>query len=240
MPRVRIDSDYTNDDHEARDNDVYALAKYRWTLHLLEREFAPEVAVVANIGCGAGTFTAMLAAAGYRVNASEPDPVPFAIAQKRLPDGCTIENKGVLDIEGEGRFDAIVMHDVLEHIEDDAGAVEKLSILLKPGGLLLMSVPAMQSLFGRHDEQLGHYRRYSRSSLRRVLGGSLEVRTVRYFGFLSIPIVWVFSKKLRREYPDVESEGIGVAQRIYGMICDIERRVPEPLGTSLLAVARRR
>lgn len=235
---MRIDAEYTNDDHESRDNDVYALAKYKWTIRILERSLLKGGKVIANIGCGAGTFTGMLANAGHTVYAYEPDPIPFSLAQSRLPAGCTIENKGVFEIEGAHLFDAIVMHDVLEHIEDDAGAVAKLSELLKPGGLLVVSVPAIQGLFGRHDEQLGHFRRYSRRSLSAVLGTCTEVSSVRYFGFLSIPIVWVFSKKLRREYPDVAGGGTSLAQRIYGAICNVEQMVWEPLGTALLAVAR--
>lgn len=236
---MRIDEGYTNEDHEARDNDVYALAKYKWTLRVLSKECASRNVSIANIGCGAGTFTRMLADTGYTVHAVEPDPAPFELALANLPPGCTIENKGLFEIEGSARFDVIVMHDVLEHIEDDGSAVRALSRLLKPGGLLLMSVPAMQSLFGRHDEQLGHFRRYSRKSLRTVLEVSTEVSSVRYYGFLSIPIAWIFSKKLRRDFPDVWGSGeLSLVRRTYGVVCDIERRVWEPLGTALLAVAR--
>lgn len=239
VPEMTVDERYTNVDHGARDNDVYAIAKYRWTLRVLDRAALSSGTLVANIGCGAGTFTTMLAEAGYQVHAVEPDPVPYSLAKSRLPIGCSIENKSVFEIEGESRFDVIVMHDVLEHIEDDEAAARELSRLLKPGGLLLLSVPAMQALFGRHDEQLGHFRRYSKKRLKKVLENSTKIVGVRYYGFLSIPIVWVFSKKLRRDFPDVWGEGnISLVRRLYGVLCGIECRTWEPLGTSLLAVAR--
>jgi 2-polyprenyl-3-methyl-5-hydroxy-6-metoxy-1,4-benzoquinol methylase len=235
-----INHDYTTGDHEARDKDVYALAKYKWTIKRLKNEGPETSSLIANIGCGAGTFTGMLASAGYRVTAFEPDPTAFAIAEKRVPPGCSISTQGLFEIEGKERFNVVVMHDVLEHIEDDRQAVMKLSELMRPGGLLLLSVPALQSLFGRHDEQLGHFRRYSKKSLTKVLGEGLEVIDVRYFGMASIPIVWLFSKRLRRDYPNISTDRVSLAQRLYGALCDAEAQIREPVGTALLAVARKR
>ena len=66
-----------------------------------------------------------------------------------------------------GNYDLVLMLDVLEHVENDETALnEAASTFLKPGGSLLLSVPAGQMLFSRHDELLGHKRRYSPARLR--------------------------------------------------------------------------
>lgn len=71
-----------------------------------------------------------------------------------------------------------------------------------PAGLLLISVPALQFLYGHHDEQLGHYRRYSRTQLGRLLDGFFVIEESRYFGFFLIPLVVLYSSKLlRKPYP---------------------------------------
>ncbi len=87
-------------------------------------------------------------------------------------------------------FDAIVMLDVLEHIADDRGFLRDFVMRrLRPGGRLLISVPAHQALYTQHDVALGHHRRYSQGALRDVLVGSgLAPRTLgSLFGSLLAP-----------------------------------------------------
>lgn len=235
---MKVNQEYTNNDHETRETDVYALAKYKWTLRELRKSRIPKTALVANLGCGSGTFTTMLAEDGFSVYGAEPDKTPFLTALKRLPQGCTVENKGIFEIDGDNRFDVIIMHDVLEHIEDDVAAIEKIRLLLKPDGLAILSVSALQSLFGQHDIQLGHFRRYSKKSLKKVLDSHLQLETTRYFGFLSIPIVLIFSKLLKRDYPEVSADKISALGKTYSLICNLESRIWEPSGTSLLVIAR--
>ena len=187
---MEINSEYTNSDHESRDLDVYALAKYRWTLRALKSLQVPADTQIANIGCGSGTFTQMLADDGYRVYATEPDSAPFEIAKSRLPKNCVIENIGLFDLDDQERFGVVVMHDVLEHIEFHVDAIKKLHSVLLPGGFLMISVPALQSLFGHHDVQLGHYRRYSKKTLKPLVNINFRIKTLKYFGFISIPIVF--------------------------------------------------
>lgn len=235
---MKANLQYTLSDHESRDEDGYAIAKYQWTLRKLSRLSKSRSGRLANIGCGTGTFTQMAAELGYQVDAYEPDPVAFSIASQRLPAGCNVANLGLFDIQGVDQFDLIVMHDVLEHIENDFLAVQKLSLLLKPGGILVISVPAVQFLFGRHDEQLGHFRRYSKTRLSKLLKSNFSIRELRYFGLLSIPIVLTFSRVLRRDYPSTSGNKLGFLHRLYGFICRVEQRIWEPLGTSLLVVCR--
>jgi len=73
----------------------------------------------------------------------------------------------------EGSYSLVLMLDVLEHMEDDLAALrDTVSSLLAPGGWLLVSVPAGQMLFSRHDELLGHKRRYTPARLRALVEGA--------------------------------------------------------------------
>jgi 2-polyprenyl-3-methyl-5-hydroxy-6-metoxy-1,4-benzoquinol methylase len=233
-----VSTSYAAVDHELRESDAYGQGKYRITLRWLRN--SKSGALLYNVGCGGGLFNRMAVDAGFRVEAFEPDPVAFKLARSNRPDHrCALHQFGVDEIEGENVADVVVMHDVLEHIEDDAAVIERLRRLLVADGLLVISVPALPSLFGFHDEQLGHYRRYTRRSLRRVIAEKFEVIRVRYYGFAFIPITAYYSRFKRRPYP-TSSATSGVTSAAFRALCAVEARVPSPLGTSLICLARPR
>ncbi|MEY2432968.1 MAG: hypothetical protein QOC92_2693 [Acidimicrobiaceae bacterium] len=230
-----IDDIYTASDHEFRDDDSYAEAKYRLTLSWL----GPGDGAVRlfNIGCGHGRFNTMAHEAGYRVNACEPDAAASARAQASAPDGCTVYNCGVLELPNDLRADVVVMHDVLEHIDAEAAAVTRVADLLAPGGRLVISVPALPVLFGYHDEKLGHFRRYGRSSLRTALVRHFDIERLRYFGMTLIPVTAWYSKVRRVAYPTASASGGGSLAKVFRGLCRAEERFPTPVGTSLICLA---
>lgn len=118
-----------------------------------------------EIGCGQGAFGARIAGRVHYV-ALEPDPTSYAVAANRIePHGGTVIN-GIHDAIPAGEtFDVVCAFEVLEHIDDDNGALASWVALIKPGGHLVMSVPAFQSRFGPMDIHAGHFRRYSPSEL---------------------------------------------------------------------------
>lgn len=228
------------DDFLAKSGDVYAQSKYRVLLRWMSGRGRLRV---LNAGCGSGELSCLLAAAGHQVVGIDPDPTYIALARDRagsnFPDSeyhvCSIENYG-----GEGDFDAAVSTDVLEHIEDDRSAFAKMAALVRPGGLVLVAVPAGQWLFGFHDEQLGHYRRYSKRSLRTLVSDHCAVTKLRYFGGTLIPVCLAYSRWLRRPYPVGQVGGKpGVVSRVLNGLLAAERRVPLPLGTSVLLCGER-
>ncbi|HEX5275363.1 MAG TPA: methyltransferase domain-containing protein [Candidatus Rubrimentiphilum sp.] len=227
---------YTFDNCLAQRTDRYPQAKRELTRRWLV-PYACDGMTLINIGCGAGDFNAVAHGMGLKVIACEPDEAPFRVAQQEAPDGCSVYNCDLHGLSERGvKGDFVVMHDVLEHIEDDAGAVDILRGLLDPGGRAIVSVPAMQWLFGRHDEELGHFRRYTKGTLANVLSRRFEIVRMRYYGALSIPLVLVFSKLLRREYPRKAGREGAIGQ-IYGALCDFEVGVTFPAGTSVMAEA---
>ncbi len=136
--------------------------------------------------------------------------------------------------------DAITCLDVLEHLDDPVLALRRVAAAAAPGALLLVTVPALPSLWSRWDEVSGHRRRYTRALLRRQLaaGGWRVVRTRSLFSY-AVPPAWV-ARKLGRvqrfEFPRVSP----LLNALLTAAGRLERRLgcPVPLGTSLLATAR--
>jgi hypothetical protein len=88
---------------------------------------------------------------------------------------------------------------VVEHIEDHLQALKNARLLLKKGGNVVILVPAFQSLFNGFDRQLGHYRRYTESSLKNLLeAADFDVVHTRYFNFIGA-LGWYFSGNILKK-----------------------------------------
>ncbi len=236
---LALDDAYTADDHAFRDDDAYAHGKYALTLRWLGPAAGRSL---LEVGCGAGVFTAMAAAAGFRVTACEPDPDAHARALRRAPAGTAVHLAGLDGIAAlaEGPADVVVSHDVLEHIAVEGAAVDRYAELVRPGGVLVLSVPSQPWLFGLHDEQLGHHRRYTRRTLRRALEPRFEIVRLRSYGLTFLPLTLWFSKLARRPYPTQAASSGGVVAPAFRAMCQLESRVPAPIGTALVVEARPR
>ena len=125
---------YTLEDHAARDTDRYAQAKYEITRRWLAGYARPGMTLL-NVGCGSGYFNTIASGMGLRVIACEPDEAPFHLASAAAPAGCAVYHCDMSGLAQRGaRGDFVVIHDVLEHIADDAAAVEVLHSILHPAG----------------------------------------------------------------------------------------------------------
>ncbi len=227
---------YTHEDHEFRDNDPYATAKYELSLRWLAGDGLGGGSLL-NIGCGGGVFNDMADAAGYVVHGVEPDAAAFDLARRRSADRYAVSNRHLLDLTADDAADIVVMHDVLEHIDAETEAVSKVRTLVRDGGVAVVSVPALESLFGYHDRQLGHRRRYTKTTLRRSLSPEFEIRRLRYFGFSLVPLTLWYSRLRQEPYP-TGSVQTGLLSKAMKGLCAFEARVPGPIGTSVLAMVR--
>src|SRR5204862_5299850 len=89
----------------------------------------------------------------------------------------------------ERQFDVALLCDVIEHLDDDVGALREAAQALRPGGVLLVTVPAHAWLWSTLDDVSGHKRRYARRTLRRaIVAAGLEPQIVRHFNALLTPI----------------------------------------------------
>ena len=139
-----------------------------------------------------------------------------------------------------GSFDAIVLINVLEHIDDDAAMLAHLHALLAPGGALLLFVPALQWLFGSLDTLVGHRRRYVKPKLRALIeAAGFDVRDLRYFDALGVLPWYVTGRVIKARLFDERAakiyDAIGVP---LGSLA--ERFAAPPIGKNLLCVAQRR
>lgn len=148
-----------------------------------------------------------------------------------------------------GEFDVVLALDVLEHLDDDAVGLAEAHRLLKPGGLLLVTVPALPSLWGQQDVVSHHRRRYTKGTLRGAFARARLPRPrVTYFNTLLFPLVAAvrWSRPAASATPGVKSDfednRPGLLNDALAAMFAFERhlvwRVPMPVGVSLLAVAR--
>ncbi len=229
------------EDLQARPHDPYARTKYDILIRWLRR---PSGLRVLNAGCGSGELSVRLAELGHHVTGIDPQPEHIELARSRAGAAgsrCTFEVAAIEDYDGAADFDCAIATDVLEHIADDRRAFARLAQLVRPGGQVLIAVPASPWLFGHHDEQLGHFRRYSRQSLVQLVGEFCAVHRLRHFGFSLIPLCYLYSRWLRRSYPVAPPAGLAGKVRelaLNALLC-CDRWLPMPVGTSLLLEAQR-
>ena len=128
----------------------------------------PRGARILEIGCGTGHNLPMLARFGT-VDALEIDPAARAIAGERL--GRPVGDAPLPELPGvaRGAYDLVAVLDVVEHIEDDVAALRAMATLLKPGGKVLIAVPAHQWMWSAHDVVNHHHRRYSKVTLDKAI-----------------------------------------------------------------------
>ena len=130
----------------------------------------PQNAAILEIGCSGGPLMQRLQAAGFLdVTGIDVSAPAIKLAHARGVANASLMNGAALEF-ADARFDIIIASDVLEHIEDEARALREWARVLKPGGQLLVFVPAHAYLWSEHDVMNHHFRRYSRRGLVAALG----------------------------------------------------------------------
>ncbi len=132
-------------------------------------------------------------------------------------------------------LDTVVALNVLEHIEDDCGALRQLQRSMAPGGKLVLLVPTHKALFSRLDSELGHYRRYSEAELREKLQAcGFRVTGIQYFNAAGIPGWFLNGRLLRRkQIPRFQLRLFNLLLPLF----KLERMFRLPFGLSLIAIA---
>jgi SAM-dependent methyltransferase len=181
-----MDRDYELQTHRAEDRHWW----YRGRRSVLERVVAdlrlPADARILDAGCGSGRNMVDFARHGA-VTGIELSETSVCLARARAA-GEVVEGS-VLEMPfDDGSFELAASLDVIEHLEDDLGALRELRRVVAPGGALLVTVPAYQWLWSGHDEINHHHRRYTRRSLQQIgeQAGWRQVRTT-YFNSLLLP-----------------------------------------------------
>jgi SAM-dependent methyltransferase len=203
----------------------------------------PSHAELLEIGAGTGGNLGMLSQHGI-VSAVEMDP--FAREHASGVSGLEVSN-GCLPDQlpfADGSFDLICLFDVLEHVEDDTKALERVHRLLKPGGRAVITVPAYAWLYGAHDKAHHHFRRYTSRQLRfKARNAGLRVCRSGYFNALLFPLIATRRLQIaafaREESHDAALPNRFVNELLYAIFAAEKYIVPLalfPCGTSVLAV----
>jgi SAM-dependent methyltransferase len=223
---------------------------YRARRAWLRQELGPRLAPgerAYDIGCGTGDALATLAELGARpvagtdlsehvlrwvVDRDDPPAVLESLAE-RLPFA-------------DRSASTLISMDVIEHLDDDVVALREYRRLLRPGGVLFLTVPAYQWIWSEHDERAAHRRRYSRQRfVTAVRAAGFEVDRVTYFFTFLVPVAALLRKTpLRRFFPATDEEASAMhplIDRALAIASNLERRVGArvdlPFGLSILIVA---
>jgi SAM-dependent methyltransferase len=200
---------------------------------------------IADVGCGPGTMTALLAPARELYLGVDLDPRLLEALREAYRDlPCVSVLAG--DITSEAcrdrlraeRVDTIVCSNLIEHIEDDTMALRRMAEVLPPDRYLCLLVPAHPALYGSFDAIDGHHRRYTKAMLRdRVRGLPLTVRRLYYFNSVGA-LGWLVKGRLLREQHHTE-ENFHLMNMVTRVLRPLERLVHPPFGISLIAILQR-
>jgi 2-polyprenyl-3-methyl-5-hydroxy-6-metoxy-1,4-benzoquinol methylase len=213
-----------------------------------------------EIGCGQGAFGARLATVTSYVGV-EPDDESFSVAHERITARGGEVLHGLHTVVPAGSvYDTVCAFEVLEHLEDDVSALTDWVELVRPGGHLVLSVPAFQEKFGAWDTYAGHFRRYSPDEISQLLiaAGLVDVEVTLYGWPICYPTeslrnriaerklariddrspAAMTAKSGRRFQPNTRTTGRLIAAAVAPFRL-LQRARPQN-GTGLVAVARKR
>jgi SAM-dependent methyltransferase len=201
---------------------------------------------ILEVGCGIGNMTPFFLQHAESLTCIDMQPESVAVLTAEFGSDSRIRaltadiaDPRTPDLVGYQAYDTAVCINVLEHIEDDAGALDNMREALASDGRLLLFVPAGQSLFGRLDEAVGHFRRYSAEGLRRLVSEhGFDIAELFHMNVAGIPGWFVSGKILRR---DVPPRGLLRAFNwLTPALIRAEQALKPRFGLSLVCVARRR
>ena len=214
--------------------------------HFLPRHLAS--AKLLDFGCGDGGWLRYLSSHGYTMSLVGCDP----FYQMIPPPPCSyngIETHNKLEQLRKHDFNFVSALDVLEHIENDRGALVQINSLLKVGGIFLMIVPAYQFTYSLWDAAVGHYRRYTKQSVVKLLDETgFSVQHATYFFSFLVPfaIIRKYYLQLRSmwrkdHYLDISAGYVDIFTLLTNLEFKLMRKTNFnlPCGTSIFVVARK-
>lgn len=199
---------------------------------------------VLEVGAGLGEFSAQFTGL-ERLVVTDVDPEAVEVMRSRFADRPEVEVQQLdvakldgAELDVAEPVESLVAINVLEHIEDDAGALARLATLVRPGGTVVMFVPGYEQLYGDFDRRVGHVRRYTPKVLAEAFTrAGLEVEVTKPVNLLGGLAWWLAVRKGGAGSPNPKL--VAVYDRVVVPVTRlIERVIRPPFGQSVLGVAR--
>ncbi len=137
-----------------------------------------------------------------------------------------------------GQFDTVFALNVVEHIEHDSLALYHIHQLLKPGGTVIILVPAYQTLYNHFDEALGHYRRYTKRTLSQLVNENFELIHQQYFNLAGI-MGWFMTGTLMKK-KTIPKDQMKLYNKLVPIFKVIDRISGQRIGLSVIQVGRKK
>jgi ubiquinone/menaquinone biosynthesis C-methylase UbiE len=178
--------------YRLEDSYWWFVGRHDLVLTFLHKTFGPppNTLRILDIGCGTGAMSQKMTAWG-EVTSADFSPLALDFCRRRrLTRVCEAD---AMDLPFEDDlFDVIVALDILEHLPDDCAAMREFHRVLRPGGYVVATVPAYESLWSSHDVALMHFRRYVAGEVRdRFVAAGMQIRKLSYAMTLLFPVVWL-------------------------------------------------
>ena len=197
---------------------------------------------ILEIGSGIGNISKFFIDAKADITLSDICPVYFDVLKNRFPEAKDVIQINLTHpsfyakyVENLAKYDTVFALNVVEHIEEDTPAIRNCHKLLKPGGNLVVLVPAYPKLYNRFDKELEHFRRYTRTTLNHLLSKEkFQVLHSQYFNFMGIP-GWYISGKLQKNKTIPKSQ-MSLYNKFVPLFKLIDRCVFNKVGLSVVSV----
>lgn len=228
------------------DDDLFAL-------DTLERDYLPvlerkcnifnqmlEGKKILEVGCGTGNLLKLLTSTERELSGTDYSVEYLDKAKKKNPEMEFFQGD-LTNINSwqhrKNSYDAVVCSEVLEHLKDESIALKIISSVLKPNGVLIVTVPALQILYSDLDKKIGHYRRYTIEEIVQIVSSAgFKVEKKRYWNFLGMFGWFLLFRVLKKSVKNTSSPILGT---ILGKWLGLESKIKFPLGQTIIIKARK-
>jgi SAM-dependent methyltransferase len=216
------------------------------------RRVAPPPRLFLDIGGGNGFVTRALVQGGYPSVMLEPSAAGAANARARGLKNV-ISSRFQPSLFQPGQIEIAGLFDVIEHIEDDVGFLRDVAAILRPGGMVAITVPAFQTLYSPDDAAAGHFRRHTRGTVTALMraAGFQPLRTSYFMMAMVLPVLLLRTipgrlgirrgidrERDRREHGEGSALSSFIASMLAAETGILARGGSAPMGTSCLALGR--
>ena len=233
-------------EHENEQTHWWFVGRRELFTRILTRNITLSDAEIVDLGTSTGTNLRMFAELGAQhVRGVEIDPRAAEYAREKTGYPVIVADCTALPFNAS-EMDCVIATDVVEHILDDKSALMEMRRVIKPNGLLLLTVPAFMSLWGTQDDLSHHKRRYRKPELIALLEeANFAVVRAWYFNFFLFPAIFVARQLLSRIGTQMRSEGDlnspllnAALLKLFRLDCRLSELLQFPFGVSICVVAK--